>query len=531
MGAARIVSNPPRSRALTRAELQRALLVGVVGAALVATGWALVQPSKLALVPAAVLGGLALMVVFAEIGWRLLWLWPPLGVLAYPLSNHLGSNYIAFDRIWVGGMVLLLLTRGRAASHARASRRMMLALLLLVMVIGARSLLTPSASLNPERLWVDSLVVPLLLFALVRRAVGADARLAERMAFSVMVAGLLLAVIGIAEHTLGFELATASGSQARFDPAIGQVRISGPYDAPETYGLTLVICLATTMYWLLSRARSGAPRLAALGIIGLELLAIFLTFFRVGWISAIVVLVAALGLRPHRRSRAIATVLVAGLIAVPLFVELEQVPAVAQRVHNVENIYTRFATYEQGWQIFKSAPLFGVGAQNYTNAALARPAVSVDGSASEPYPHSSFFEVLAEDGVFGLIVLLVAVVGVWRLVRALNRTGGSGPDAVLRAVLAGASVSYLMYSLTLTMLPYIPSNEYFAILLGIAAGRLDFCARRRRPAADAVTYTDTQVSITPRFAGSTSIASILAGLPHGIDVSEVRRGDGTVKAD
>jgi len=462
---------------LTRANLRRALLIALMAGACTATGWALVAQSKLGLIPVAVVAALALMIVFAEIGVSVLWLWPPLGVLAYPLSNHLGNKYLAFDRIWVGGMLVFLLTLPRARRGARASRQMLVALLVLTAVIGVRSVLTSASSLYPIRVWFDSLVIPLILFTLVRRVVGHDGRLAERMAFSLLVAGLLLAIIGIAEHVLGFQLATASGSHPRFDPAIGQTRISGPYDPPETYGLTLVVCLAATMYWFLSRPRAGALRLAAVAVIGLELLAIYLTFFRVGWTSAILVVVAAFGLRPGRYGRAIAAVAIAGLVAAPLLVQIERIPTVSQRVQNTDNIFTRFATYEQGWLIFKSAPLFGVGAQSYTDIATGLPVVYVHGAGSEPYPHSSFVEVLAEDGVVGLLVLLSALGAVWRLLRRLNRTARLGPDAVLAAALTAAAVSYLLYSLTLTMLPYSPSNEMFAILLGLGAGRLDLLSR------------------------------------------------------
>jgi O-antigen ligase len=480
-----ISSNPFRMPlSLTRANLQRALLLAAVAGACTASGWALVQHSKFALIPVAVLAGLAGLAVFAEIGLKALWVWPPLGVLAYPVSDHLGSKYIAFDRIWVGGMVVLLLTLPRVRRHMPASRRMMITLVLLTAVIGVRSELTHYGSLYPVRIWFDSLLVPLILFALVRRAVGLDGRLAERIAFSLIVAGLLLALIGIAEHLLGFQLATDSGSLPRIDPSIGTVRISGPYGAPETYGLTLVICLAATLYWLLGWPRTGALRFAAVGVAGLEILAIFLTFFRVGWISALLVVLAAVGLRPHRYGRAIATLVVAALVAVPLFVELERVPAVSTRVQNTDNIYTRLAIYEQAWHIFESAPLFGVGAQRYTDVATTLPVVFVHGAGSVPYPHSSFFEAMTEDGVVGLIALLAAVGGVWGLVRALNRTAHLRPDAVLAAVLTGAALSYLIYSLTLEMLPFSPSNEMFAILLGMAAGRLDFLGRVRARQGD-----------------------------------------------
>jgi O-antigen ligase len=162
---------------------------------------------------------------------------------------------------------------------------------------------------------------------------------------------------------------------------------------------------------------------------------------------------------------------------------------VSSRVGNTENISTRFATYEQGLQIFEGHALFGVGATRYNDVAAALPSVYSGGAKSEPFPHSSFFLVMAEDGVAGLIALLIACAGVWGLVHALNRASYSRPDAVLAAALAGTGAVYLIYSLSLTMLPYSPPNEMIAILLGLAAGRLDFLRRRDPPPVRAAPVT------------------------------------------
>jgi O-antigen ligase len=316
-------------------------------------------------------------------------------------------------------------------------------------------------------------MLPLILFVVVRRVVSLDPRNAERAAFALTVAGVALSLIGIGEKLLGFELSTLSGASVRFDQAIGEVRIAGPYEAPEPYGLAVVVCLAATMYWLLARRREGRPVPFGPAIVGLQLVALFFAFFRVGWISAVVVIVVALGLRPRRFGRFFSTVLIAGLVFGFAFSQLEHIEAVSTRVSNTENISTRFAIYQQGWAIFKAHPLFGVGVTRYHAVAQDLPPTYVAGAISQPYPHSSFFEVMGEDGVLGLVALVFVFVAAQGVARALNR-GSPGPtDSILAATLVGVGISYLIYSLTLTMLPYAAPNELIAMLLGIGAGRLD----------------------------------------------------------
>ena len=106
---------------------------------------------------------------------------------------------------------------------------------------------------------------------------------------------------------------------------IGTVRLAGPYEAPEPYGLALVLCMAAALLWLQMRRRGRTTRVAGVMIVALELVMVFFTFFRVAWFSAIVVLVASLALRPNRTGRALGRIAVVALVVGLVFVELDQV--------------------------------------------------------------------------------------------------------------------------------------------------------------------------------------------------------------
>ena len=460
------------------AVLERGFTPVLVGGAAFLSGMIVAGGSLLSMAIFAAFGTAALVLSFAYLGPRVVWLWAPLSVITHPLNGFLPGDdqLVTFDRIWVTAMVGLLLALGRARRQAKASHALWLALCFLSAVVGVRTVLTPGEQPGDKlymlRLWFDSLVLPLVLFEVVRRLVARDGRNAERAARSLMLAGALLAAIGVAEHFAGFTLTTLSESEARVEASQGIVRIAGPYAVPEVYGLSLLMCLAATLYWLLMRARSAAAVIATVGLVALEVLATFFTFFRVGWISAIVVVVATTGLRPRRYTQFVGTLILA-IAAVGLaFSFLERVPAVSSRIGNTDNIAARIATYQQGLEIFSSAPVFGVGATRYTDVALTRPQVFVDGVGSVDSAHSSFIGILAEVGIIGAVALLAAVVAVWRLTAALRRRARERADQVLYGAIVGATTAYLLYSLTLTMLPYGSSNALMACLLGIVAGRI-----------------------------------------------------------
>ena len=158
--------------------------------------------------------------------------------------------------------------------------------------------------------------------------------------------------------------------------------------------------------------------------------------------------------------------------------QLQQNKTIATRVNDTQNIYGRLATYKQGVEIFRSAPLFGIGVNRYHGVAEKRPPERVNRVASVTYPHNSYIGLLAEQGLVGFLPLLLLSYGVWRLLRGLHAASSRSMNVVvLTATVAGAALGYMIMSLTLTMLPYEPSNAFLAAFLGAASGRLDGVAK------------------------------------------------------
>jgi O-antigen ligase len=168
---------------------------------------------------------------------------------------------------------------------------------------------------------------------------------------------------------------------------------------------------------------------------------------------------------------------VAGLaaaLALAATSQLQENKTVATRLNDSENIYGRLATYKEGVQMFRSDPLFGVGVNQYQAVAVSRAPETVAGVQSVPYPHSSYVGLLAEQGLVGFLPFLLLTYAIWGLVRGLRSASFWNKDAaLLMGTVAGAFLGYLIMSLTLTMLPYEPSNAFFAAFLGGASGYLD----------------------------------------------------------
>src|SRR5207247_665972 len=153
---------------------------------------------------------------------------------------------VTFDRIWIIGMVAVIAGAGAAPRAAPARLYFTRVLLVFAVVWGARAFLAPQQNLALAN-WIDALILPFLLFT-ATRLYARPLKRREQIAAAIMVGGLVLAAIGIAETIFGFELASRSGGALRVESELATVRISGPYPVPEPYALSLLMTFAATLY-------------------------------------------------------------------------------------------------------------------------------------------------------------------------------------------------------------------------------------------------------------------------------------------
>ncbi|HLE99503.1 MAG TPA: O-antigen ligase family protein [Gaiellaceae bacterium] len=421
---------------------------------------------------AALLGG-SFVIVFAFLGSLAIVVWPVAATVGYLIQIPSGQPVITFDRIWIGGMVAYIALNRRTVERSPFTQPLALGFMLLVVAYGLRAVTTSATLDRPVGIWIDAILLPAILFVACERYCLNGTTHARRLTGALMLAGGVLGAIGIAQRIWGFELATLTGGFVRYDVGVDQTRISGPYPAPEPYALSLLICLAATLFWIQSRDLGRRYSWAIL-LMGMQVAAILLTLFRAAWIGVIVIVVAAFGIRPGRIGRMFAVVTLVGILAFIASPQLLQNETIATRTRDTDNISGRLATYEQGFRMFLSEPLFGVGVERYHEVAERLPPETVAGVQSVTFAHSSYVGLLAEQGIVGFLPFLLLTYGVWVLVRGLRAASAANREALfLTACVAGASLAYLVMSLTLTMLPYAPSNAFFAALLGAASGRLD----------------------------------------------------------
>jgi hypothetical protein len=457
--------------------MDRGMAIGGLVAA-VATGVATARGGALSHLLLAAEAGAALFVIVERLGATSLRIWVVASPLLYPFLR-LPSDHplVTFDRLWLLAALSCVLVSGRRISESRASRLMLFMFGWLALAFGIRAMTTrgPYLGFDAITLWLDAVILPLIVFVAAAKLTATTAE-ARRLIGALALAGVCLACLGLAQKVVGFELASRSGGAARFDEAIGAVRISGPYPAPEPYALSLLICLAATLYWI--QARRPRPYLVGGLAVVLECTAIGFTFFRAAWITGIVVLIVML-IRPRRPARTLLVVVYVIAITALAFTRLEDDPRFANRVHNAKNLDARLAAYGQALDIFELQPLYGVGVNQYPIVAVTLPQKTVHGVPPLPNPHNSFLGVLAEQGVLGATPLLASTFAIWFALGRFRRRMTDPDDVLLFTAARGAAVAYVLMSLPLSLFAYGSTTAFLALVLGAACGRFEALGRRR----------------------------------------------------
>jgi hypothetical protein len=259
---------------------------------------------------------------------------------------------------------------------------------------------------------------------------------------------------GISLHRVGGELL----------PRIASTLVDANYFA-VFLSSAVIICYALVLGTTTRQARSRA--VAAFGIAFPFLLGLLLaTMSRSSWCGLLIGLFYVTAIHAsHKRATAIRQL--AGLMIVLVLLGSLWIANTAShigelalaRLQDQNGIAGRAMLIEEGWRPFLSSPLFGIGRANL---------ISYSGY---PTAHSVYLTVLFENGIAGLSLCLLAILGLWIATRpALSR----GPGTESSSVALGARGALLSLLAANLLYDHLFSTEvnYLVFGLAFAAARL-----------------------------------------------------------
>lgn len=308
--------------------------------------------------------------------------------------------------------------------------------------------------------------------------------LVRRGARTMVVAGVALAGLGLAQLATGFE--HTFGGLARVEVAhihgsVFEPRMAGPLGDPNFFAQILILPVPVALMLASVESRSRRKMAMLLGG-GLLTLAVLLTYSRgaalaLGLVLACVWLAGRISLG---RILVGAALVLALIVALPrdftqrLATVTQILPGSDYELDPDSSFENRRLLADTAWRMFLDHPWFGVGAGNYTVhfPAYADRAGIRSGEYEDPggthYPHSLYLETAAESGVLGLAALaLVLGSCMWHLRRARARyiAAGLEIDAALARAFEISIAGFLVSSLFLH--GHFP--RYLWLLFGFAA--------------------------------------------------------------
>lgn len=231
----------------------------------------------------------------------------------------------------------------------------------------------------------------------------------------------------------------------------------------DSYGPMMVIGMALSYFFALATA-SALWRWIARTLFLVSLLGVVVSFARGAAVAAAVVLTHIV-LRSPQRTKTLGALIVGALLLMPVAALIVPMDAYIEELRSTaEGDDARTTLWQLAWNVFKTSPLYGVGASNF--GVVASKISAFDWTrAVAPDPaqlyrfavHNAYMQILAEEGLIGIALWggMIAAFVRWnaalRTERARvlwNSGGGSELDLPMIARgLEGAMLGYLCTAL------------------------------------------------------------------------------------
>ncbi len=400
------------------------------------------------------------------------------------LNIELGAGIPVISLHRLATVLLLVQLLGPAVLRARAQGRLGLARvtwpdLAILAFLAALGLTIPSSWLglvNATQTIFDFVVVPFLLYYLARNWLTGERELRAVvgvLGFIVTTCGLL----AIREQLTGIPIFSPHTSVWLYEYNLHAVL--SLFGAPAYMAMALAVP-APFLLWGVSQARRPSVRLVLALVLVVDLLGLFLTYVRAGWLDLLAGFAVLFVLSARVRRAVLPFTPVAAIVGIVLVGATIVNPTIVQkRLTSERPLEYRFEALSQALNIIRLSPITGMGYDNFGHVAktLGWNPDYFRFRGQSPAPHNSYVFVTVSGGVLALLPFLgVFATLVWRGRYFWRRRVGRD----LVAVLWGMMLGYVGAIATFDILSAQYVNMLFYLIIGAVLGRLERLEREGR---------------------------------------------------
>lgn len=304
-------------------------------------------------------------------------------------------------------------------------------------------------------------------------------------AWGLIAVGLLLGTIAVIQYLTGsFSNPYWGLAESQVMNIVGRVegyRIMGTFDDPNFFAQIMLVIVPVALNRFIYEEKIWL-RILAVWSLAASFLTVVFTFSRGGFLAlCLVIVLIVLWRRPSP------AIILIGLLLLVVFVPflpseylermgtiLEYLPSMGTDVRTEVSFRGRLSEYAVGWQMFLDHPVFGIGYENYPRFYLDYSVrLGLDPRRTERSAHSLYLEILAEQGLIGMLLFGFVIYSVYRsLISALRKLEKMAMQAeadLVFALLIGFS-GYLVAAIFIHAA--FPRNLWILVGMGFAVSQM-----------------------------------------------------------
>lgn len=341
--------------------------------------------------------------------------------LRYPYEQ----SVITFDRVTICLMAYLAIRRLMADKTASLSLNLVsISWLIFGLYALGDCLVQGSPSLVSLKMAMDGFLLPVILLVIIENSPTLVPK--SETIFKILLGlGYFLPIVGLYELATGQDLLAYPGGELFHD---GTIRPNGPFLSDNSYALISLIIGLMLIYWpRIANIRVVSPKIWR-GAILSALLASLLPQFRAVALAMVGALLLGQLLLYGKKAliKPLIVILLVVAASLPIGLSLKDTKFYQGRIADSTNISSRFVTYQAAFEIIKDNWLKGVGIGGYEAYFIHRYGIkelpedkAELSQLAQTTPHNNFLAVLAELGIIGFILYLIAHATIlyraWRL--------------------------------------------------------------------------------------------------------------------
>lgn len=250
----------------------------------------------------------------------------------------------------------------------------------------------------------DRVGVPMLLYLIVRLQVQDEDALARLLP--------VVLFICVSQALFGFLYVSARGVLPNFWLSTDGDRATGSLGSESVYGTTLLFAGALLLHAALSNKVSGFTRVIFLGAFAASLAAVFFSFSRGSWLAGTLVVAVLVAVYPKYLVRLLLIVVPIAIIAGGMLFA-DDIAYAQKRFGTDQTVRGRLPVMYASLQMFAVRPIFGWGYDNfdYYDRQFQGRVGDLASPRGDRASHNVYLTVAAEQGIIGVTLFLLPVVG------------------------------------------------------------------------------------------------------------------------